>query len=163
MLIGRDGRLVAIRHFESGLYYFSSGRAERFSRQAWQRALAQTEYLGFPPLEKASGAGAGESRFSCRPEGCIFYWPMGAGRGPRLLALTKTPQGFRLDCRAADLLITSLRAPRDCQGPQRVFDGGFVRRAGGLALWFEDNGGIRLRGTNDGRGERPWVVATDGR
>lgn len=163
ILVGRDGRLVAIRHWQSGLYYFSSGRAERFSRQAWQRAMAQQDYLGFDALAAAHDPDLGHSRFACRPEGCIYHWPKGPRGGPAVLALTRKPDGFRLDCRQADLLITPLRAPRDCGGPRLVIDRGFVRRAGGLALWFEEDGKIRLQGTNDTRGLRPWVVRPDGR
>jgi competence protein ComEC len=163
ILIGRDGRLVAIRHWQSGLYYFSSGRAERFSRQAWQRALAQKDYLGFAALERTNAGAGSNSRFACRKEGCVYHWPNGAGRGPVLMALTLRPEGFRLDCRKADLLITPLRAPRDCTGPRLVIDGPYVRQAGGLALWFEENGDIRIQGTNKGRGIRPWVVPTGAR
>ena len=139
------------------------GRAERFSRQAWQRAMAQQDYLGFRDLERTHDQGLGESRFACRPDGGIYHWPKGRLGGPAVLALTQKPDGFRLDCRQADLLITPFRAPRDCRGLQLVIDRRFVRQAGGLALWFEENGKIRIQGANDTRGLRPWVVPTDGR
>lgn len=63
--------------------------------------------------------------------------PVAAGQNPPalLVSLVRDAEAFEEDCRKADIIVSALTAPPDCQARQ-VFDGARLAREGAVALTF---------------------------
>lgn len=60
------------------------------------------------------------------------------------------------DCRVADLVLSAMPVSFDCPSAKLVIDRFDLWRRGAIALRWR-NGIIEVEGTNDARGDRPWV------
>ncbi|MHA1544365.1 MAG: ComEC/Rec2 family competence protein [Alphaproteobacteria bacterium] len=145
VVIGREGRLVALKGAQ-GNYYFSTLRAASFSRENWQRTFGQKELLGFPDFPDSQTV-----KLACDTLGCLYQ------NGKWKLAIIKDPSGFAEDCVKSDIILTSHYAPFPCKDEKRVIDRSALRRNGAHAIWFK--GAIRIKSGGQGRGRRPWTVA----
>ena len=145
ILISGDGRLLAVRSAE-GQLLLSSGRAGRFSAEAWLRRAGQAEKLLWP----RQGASA-DNRIACDGLGCVYR------AGTKTVALTRDPRALDEDCRLATIVVSSEPVRVDCSGAEIVIDRFDIWKKGSHALWLSADG-VTVRNARDARGERPWVL-----
>jgi len=145
ILISGDGRLLAVSDAGGGLS-LSSGRAGRFSAEAWLRLAAATE-AGTWPRHGASADG----RLVCDGLGCVLR------ADGRAVAIARDPRALAEDCRRAEVVISLEPVRRRCPSARLVIDRFDLWRQGSHALWLED-GGVRVESARGVRGERPWVL-----
>ena len=145
ILISGDGRLLAVRSAE-GQLLLSSGRAGRFSAEAWLRRAGQAEKLLWP----RQGASA-DARIACDGLGCVYR------AGTETVALNRDPRALGEDCRLATIVVSSEPVRVDCSGANVVIDRFDLWKKGSHALWLGGDGVI-IRNARDMRGDRPWVL-----
>ncbi len=144
ILVGDDGRLVAVRD-RSGAVYLSPGRGQRFEREMWLRYLGASESAGWP----APGAGPA-GPLSCDGAGCIVRLDS------RSLSLASGLEAVTADCARTDAMIVLVRAPRRLCGPEKVLFSTFhLWRDGGHAIRV-DRAGFEIESVRERRGDRPW-------
>lgn len=154
ILVSGDGRLLAVRAVD-GRLMLSSGRAGRFSADAWLRRAGQAER----PLWPRAGSSA-DGRIACDGLGCIYR------AGGKVVALSRDPRTLDEDCRLANVVISIEPVRVDClgagPGARVVIDRFDLWRRGSHALWL-DADGVRVANARDVRGERPWVLKPERR
>lgn len=143
VLVDGEGKLVAMRGSDGALI-LSSGRPARFAAEVWRRRNGE---LGPARLARTSEEAA------CDALGCVFAPP---GR-PRV-AFATDARALDDDCRRADIVISAVPVGR-CPAARLVIDRFDLWRGGAHALWFEEDGTIRLRNVAAARGARPWTAA----
>jgi competence protein ComEC len=139
VLVGKDGKLVAVRGADGRLSAMGSARA--FELQRW------LDYDGDrrAPEEAAKAAG-----FFCDGVGC-------STRVKGLtLAVAKHPAAFGDDCRSARILASGIVSPRRCPAPGVVVDFFAARYQGTHAIYVGDDGTLRVETVEANRGKRPW-------
>jgi competence protein ComEC len=145
IMIDGKGRLMALKDGR-GEISVSSLKTAKFTRNVWLRRAAQGQALTWSNVEKAvSGP------LTCDPLGCIYQI-----KGQKV-ALIRRTGAIEEDCRSADLVIASVPIRRACEHPKIVIDRFDLWRNGAHALWFSDNGSVRVESVNESRGKRPWV------
>ena len=143
LLLAGDGGLVAIR--SGGGYLLSSERADRLVAESWVRAAGGIPSGRLP----SAGEAVEEGALRCDADACILR------RNGRRIALVREIRALDEECRASDLVLSLVRAPRSCRGRTRLVDLGDLRRNGATALWLDEP--LRIESANAWRGERPWV------
>jgi competence protein ComEC len=139
VLVGKDGKLVAVRGADGRLNAMGSARA--FELQRW------LEYDGDrrAPREAVKAAG-----FYCDGVGCSTRV-----KGVTL-AVAKHPAAFSDDCRSAGILASGIVSPGRCPAPGAVVDFFAARRQGTHAIYVADDGTLRVETVEAARGARPW-------
>lgn len=143
ILVSERTRLVAVRTHD-GVWRISDTRREAFVRDMWARRLAIDGFAPFPD----PGAEAGGLR--CDASGCV------ASVGARTVAFVRNPDAFPEDCRAADIVVAAVPAPRWCAGPERVLDFFDTWRAGAHAVRLSDPSAPAVWRAREGYSARPW-------
>jgi len=143
LLVGRDGRLVAMRG-EDGRLGVIDVPQSRFEIGRW------LEHDGDSREVREATA---KSHFRCDSVGCT-----GALKGMTVSA-SKHPAAFRDDCQRAAILLLSVPTPSNCGGPRHVVDFFAVRTGGTHAIYVDDNGTVRIETVEQTRGRRPWSAA----
>lgn len=140
ILIDEKGGLIGLT-MPGGELGVSSLQKARFNRDVWLRRAGQRQ-------ARVWGEKWGPA---CDTLGCI-YKTQG-----HTVALVKVEGAIGEDCRRADILISSVPVRTSCPGPKIVIDRFDLWRLGTHALWFEENGWVRVESVNGIRGVRPWV------
>lgn len=140
ILVGRDGRLIAVR-LQSGQLSALETRGARFELTRW------LEHDGDARDAKMVGQADG---FRCDETGCT------APLGQRLVAITRHPSALADDCKRARIVIVQSVVSRSCEGPDLVIDGKTVAAAGTHAIYAE-NERLRVVTVAAWRGSRPWT------
>ena len=141
MLIGADGRLVAVRGADGRLSALPAPRT-RFELSRWLEYDGDTR----DPKEALK-----RTAFRCDLLGCTVRL------GERLVAVSRSPAALGDDCQRADILVLSMPRPQNCSGPRRVFDFYALRNGGTHAVYLEQDGRLRIKTVAQWRGQRPWT------
>lgn len=144
ILISGDGRLLAVRSAE-GQLLFSSGRAGRFSADAWLRRAGQADKRLWP----SQGTSA-DGSIACDGLGCVYR------SGVEIVALARDPRALGEDCRLATIVVSGEPVRVACSGANVVIDRFDLWKKGSHALWLSEDG-VVIRNARDTRGDRPWV------
>lgn len=146
ILIADSFKLIALRGADGDLRV-SSGRAERFTAENWQRLNGRAEEK--PAVWPREGM-VEEAGMTCGPEGCR------AVIAGHRIALPRSRAAVPEDCGWAEILLYADPLPREsCAAPRR-FDRFDVYRGGAHALWL-GGGTVTLRSVLSERGRRPWT------
>lgn len=140
VLVGRDGRLVAVRA-DDGRFVAISAAQARFELRRW------LEHDGDARSPEQAVAGAG---LTCDSVGCVAKV-----RGTRV-AISRHAASVADDCAAADVLVLAVPALGGCTSPVKVIDFLAVRTAGTHALYIDGARQVRVRTVAQERGVRPW-------
>ncbi|MZR30475.1 ComEC/Rec2 family competence protein [Sneathiella litorea] len=140
VLISESGNLYALKT-EAGETYFSTRRADRFEAERWQLVMGK-EITEEKP-----------SNLVCDPNGCAYR------RHPDVIAFPTTMAGVEMDCARADIIVSRIPAPKECNDARLVIDRFDLWRRGAHSLYFEKDGEIHVETTHGLRGRRPWVPA----
>ena len=162
LLISGDGHTLAVRKAD-GTLVFAGGKGSKFQRQVWLRRsglAAEQAPVRNRHRRRSSGLSALKDRgaLSCDPLACVAHI-----RG-RMVSVIHNPAAAREDCPQADLVIaltTLYRFP--CRGPAHIITRLRLARAGTHAVWFADDGTIRVETVAGRRGRRPWTGPGGGR
>lgn len=141
VLIGRDGRLVAVRN-PAGQFAALPAPQSQFELKRW----LEHDGDGRSVAEAVATAG-----FTCDAVGCAAKL-----RGLRV-AISRHAASIGDDCALADLMVLAVPAPRGCVGPQSVIDFFDARIKGTHAVYVEGPRRIRVVTVADTRGVRPWA------
>ena len=143
LLLAGDGGLIAVRSGPG--YLLSSDRADRLIAESWLRTAG-----GIPAgLLPSAGETVEQGALRCDADACILL------RDGRRIALVREARALDEECRASDLVLALVRAPRACRDRTRLIDLIDLRRNGSTALWLDDP--LRIESANARRGDRPWV------
>jgi competence protein ComEC len=154
ILVGRDGRLVAVRADGARLTALPAPR-NLYELSRWLEADGDARKA------KDVAAGAG---FACDGAGCTAVV-----KGQRL-AIARHAAALPADCARASILILDLSRPKTCNRPIAVIDRAAIRSGGAHALYITQ-GRVRTETVAALRGIRPWsrpppqaaAVDSDGR
>lgn len=144
ILIDRDGALVAIRASDGALTLTAARPA--YTAEQWLRHDGDAR----PPAEAAK-----TNRMSCDALGCVWR-----EEGRPVVALPKTLEALKDDCRKADIVILGIGMPRALRrqcGALEVVDYFDLWRNGAIALHIAPDGTVTRETSRDARGDRPWV------
>jgi competence protein ComEC len=144
VLVDADGRLLAVSLPDERLAL--SSKTPRFTAATWLRAAGQEEPGPQWPKLGASADGA----LSCDPSGCLYR------RHGIVVAFVRTTEAVDDDCRAADVVISTVPIRSPCPAPGPVIDRFDLRRDGAHAVWL-NNGTIKVLSVRGARGQRPWT------
>ena len=145
LLIGADGRLLAVRGTDGGLF-FSSKSAGRSTRETWLRRSAAAAAEGYWP-QRGTGAGG---LLRCDDLGCVYRV------NGHTVAIGRSADALLDDCRLADVVISLVPLPGPCPSASTVVDRHDLGNLGAHALWIGENN-LRIATTDGSRGHRPWV------
>lgn len=143
LLVGRDGRLVAVRADGERLSIVAGARSD-FEVARW------LEREGEDRDRKQLAVGAD---LRCDAIGCV-----GRIKG-QLVAVPRHPAAIAEDCRSAAIVVLDVPRPRGCDRPRFVVDFFAVRAAGAHALYVDVDGTVRSETVAGTRGTRPWAPA----
>ena len=146
VLVGRDGRLVAIRADGSRLAV-AAGDSFGYEIDRWLESDGDGR-----DARSASAATAG-SGLRCDAIGCV-----GIAKG-LTVAVSRHPAALAEDCQRADILVLDVPRPAGCVRPATVIDFLAVRAAGTHALYIAPDGTVRVETVAGVRGIRPWSPA----
>lgn len=154
VLIGGDGRLMAVKDAEGHLM-FSSARADGFSREAWLRSAGYpaAKPVVWPKLGSlvSPPARTGDAGIVCDGAGCLYR-----AKG-RTVALVRDPAALAEDCWTADVVVSPEPVRGTCPARGGVVDRFDLWRNGAHAIWLSPTA-IRIESVNGVRGQRPWVL-----
>ena len=142
LLIDGKGKLFAVRT-EDGELALSSRKAARFTGDIWLRRDGQRSSAPWP------GEDGGGLR--CDAAGCIYR-----SRG-QVVALVRDGRALAEDCRNAPIVVSVVPVRRACPSASLVIDRFDLWRKGAHALYFDDDGGVRVESVAAMRGSRPWA------
>jgi competence protein ComEC len=146
LLIGADGKLLAVRGTDGGLF-FSSKSAGRSTREAWLRRSAASEAQGYWPRRGSSADGL----LQCDELGCVYRL------NGHTVAISRFADALQDDCRLADIVISLVPLRGACRSARAVVDRGDLAGRGAHVLWI-DRDRVRVESTDGSRGHRPWVL-----
>jgi competence protein ComEC len=141
VLIGRDGKLVAVRGADGRLVAIDEGRSD-YELSRW------LEHDGDARAPKQ----AREERVRCDGVGCRAHVKGLA------IGVARHPAAFRDDCRAAAIVVSGIVSPKSCDAQKAVVDFFAARRQGTHALYVGEDGSVRVDTVQGARGQRPWSV-----
>jgi competence protein ComEC len=156
LLVGRDGRLVAIRG-DAGRYDVLAPPQSRFEVERWLEydgdARSAEDAVAATARQRApTGLGAVESRgLVCDAVGCV------ARIAGTRIAVPRHPSAVTEDCASADVLVVEWPLPRGCATAAALIDAQAVRTAGTHAIYFEGPRRLRIVTVAGTRGARPWA------
>ena len=142
VLIGRDGKLVAMRNL-AGQFVVVAEPHSQFELKRWLEhdgdGRSVADVLATPGL-------------SCDSVGCVMDM-----RGLRV-SVSQHPASLADDCAMAGLLIMSVPARKGCNGPRSVIDFLDARTKGTHAVYVEGPQQLRIETVAEQRGVRPWAL-----
>lgn len=140
LIVGRDGRAVALRGTDGRLAALSSV-AGRYEMRLWLEADG----------DRAGVKEAAKRRaFSCDGEGCV------AKSKGHIIAVSRALSAYDRDCRSASILVLQFRQRIPCPNARLVIDREKLRAKGTHEIWLGEKN-IRVRTVGDWRGHRPWT------
>jgi competence protein ComEC len=146
-LIGRDGRLVAVRAADGRLAAMR-GRSGTFELHRWLQ-------------HDGDGRTAWQARksraYRCDRAGCTVRVKS------VLFAVAGHPRALADDCRRARVLVLSFPRPRGCRPEGQVIDFFALRRRGTHAVYIDADGAVRITSVAEVRGRRPWSLQPEWR
>ncbi|MCH7943776.1 MAG: ComEC family competence protein, partial [Proteobacteria bacterium] len=142
LLIDGKGKLFAVRT-EDGELALSSRKAARFTGDIWLRRDGQRSSAPWP--------GEDGDGLRCDAAGCIYR-----SRG-QVVALVRDGRALAEDCRNAPIVVSVVPVRRACPSASLVIDRFDLWRKGAHALYFDDDGGVRVESVAAMRGSRPWA------
>jgi competence protein ComEC len=142
IVIADFGRFLAVRTAPGDYAVF--GRREKMNRSFFTEQTGAT----LLPWPQPGATGAGGLR--CAAERCFY-----TARGSRV-AIVIGKAGLPVLCGTVDAIVSKVPAGFRCRPTIPVVDRIDVWRRGAVALWL-DADHITVSGTNDSRGNRPWV------
>lgn len=148
LLIDGKGKLFAVRT-ATGELALSTRKAARFTGDIWLRRDGQRASAPWPVAGK--GGGEDNDRLRCDGVGCIYR-----SRG-QLVALVRDGRALAEDCRKAPIVVSAVPVRRACPSASLVIDRFDLWRDGAHALFFDDDGGVRVESVGAIRGVRPWA------
>jgi competence protein ComEC len=140
LLIGRDGRLVAVRDAGGGLSALGD-KSATFELERW------LEHDGDGRLAAEVFRG---HAFRCDAIGCTSRV-----RG-RVVSVVRHAAALADDCATADIIVLAMPRPIRCGRRALVIDSGTLRVSGAVALSIAADGEIQMRTVADNRALRPW-------
>lgn len=143
ILLSGDARLVGVQ-LESGRYWRSSKRVNRFDAEIWARRAG----LSHGELDHEMD---GDVVPRCDSQGCIFV------KDGVKIAFAATAGAVAEDCALVDLMVSSVPVRRACRRPLVVIDRFDLWREGAHAIRI-DGDAVRVRTVAGTRGSRPWVI-----
>ena len=141
VLIGREGRLLAVRG-PDGRYAVLSRGSAKYELSRWLAHDGDNR----TPAEARRTRG-----FRCDRSGCTYRHPT------RLIALSYQPQSLPDDCQRSGLLILRYPKPAACQPDGMVIDYWQLRDNGIYALHFGPDAKVTVTHVEGARGVRPWT------
>ncbi|MCB1520607.1 MAG: ComEC/Rec2 family competence protein [Hyphomicrobiaceae bacterium] len=145
VLVGRDGRLVAVRGISGALSVIAEDRS-RFEVARW------LEHDGDDRDAKAAAVNGGNG-VTCDSIGCTA-----TVKGMRI-SVARHPAAIAEDCARADILVLDVPVPKGCESPAAIVDFFAARTKGTHAIYIERPRGIRIETVAERRGIRPWAPA----
>jgi competence protein ComEC len=143
LLISGDGKTIAARAADGGLYIASPNSRGYVADTWWKRDGA----AGFKPWPWR-GVGP-DGRLRCDALGCVYT--AGAAR----IALVRQPAALVEDCASAALVLAPALTRTGCRSA-RVIDLRTLMTRGAHAVWI-DGKALTIVDDRSERGERPWV------
>ncbi len=141
VLVGREGRLVAVRSSDGTLAVIQ-GRRTKFELEQWLAHDGDNRR----PTDIRSKAG-----FRCDRKGCT------APIQGKPLAVSLHPASLQDDCERSAILILPYPVPNGCTSDRlMVWDFWSMRKLGTHAYFAGEGGEARLHTVADARGNRPW-------
>jgi len=144
VLVDRDGGLAALRGAD-GLLHLTAKRSSYAAGQ-WLRhdgdARMPNEAVGSPFL-------------GCDSRGCVWREP-----GRPLAAFPQGLEALADDCARADIVIATMPISRRIRArchARLVVDRFDLWRSGAIAIYYGDDGEMRMETSRETRGRRPWV------
>ncbi|MGD9668347.1 MAG: ComEC/Rec2 family competence protein [Hyphomicrobiaceae bacterium] len=141
VMIGRDGKLVALRNSAGKLAAVAAPQSQ-FELKRW----LEYDGDGRTPSEAVASSGP-----TCDSIGCAMDV-----RGLRV-AISRHAASVADDCAMAELVILPVPAPKGCTAPRSVVDFFDVRTKGAHAVYVEGPRQLRIATVADVRGVRPWA------
>jgi len=155
VLIDASGKLAAVRTPDGG-YSVSTLAAKRFEREVWlRRAGLETEPGRWPRAKR------GEMQaIRCDALGCVF------DVDERFrVAFVALPDALDEDCAHVRVVVNlsdfAGETSKKCSASVRI-NRSDLARDGAHAMYFEENGEVRVETVQDARGVRPWVLTAGG-
>ena len=135
-------------------------RTKRFERDVWLRRAGVSLEEGRWPRAQAGPLQA----IRCDALGCVYQVPT----SPKVTFVT-APEALAEDCQGnsegASVVVNLSQAPgpeaQDCPVNVRINLDDLAQN-GTHALYFSENGGVRVETVRDLRGNRPWVLGAGG-
>ena len=75
-----------------------------------------------------------------------------------MVALIRDGRALANDCRLTDVVISAVPVRRNRRSASLVIGRFDVWHHGAHAVYFDENGGIRVEHVGDARGIRPWIA-----
>jgi competence protein ComEC len=146
VLVNGRGTLLAVRGY-TGSLAVSSLRSAPFTRESWLRRGGQELAASLWPRNGFSDDG----HLACDLLGCIYR------TSGHVVTLVQRPEALSEDCRAANVVISTVPIRGLCPAAQIIVDRFDLWRNGAHALWLK-HGSVRIESVNGLRGDRPWVL-----
>ncbi|MBL4906296.1 MAG: ComEC/Rec2 family competence protein [Sneathiella sp.] len=144
ILFSQSGNLFLI-HNSAEEIFVSTMRRDRFERKKWQLLYGRSEFRKITPYANTT------SLIKCDLVGCVYT------RKPYIIAFAENWMASGMDCERAHVLLSSEPVNHPCPFPTYIIDRFDLWRSGTHALYFEEEGNIRIDTVNSLRGTRPWV------
>ena len=140
LLIGRDGKLLAIRN-DANTLSVTGGKQASYSLEQWLRADGD-------PRNPASALKSGS--FKCDELACI------AKVKGKSIAFVRHPAALAEECARADIVVAQIPLLRPCPNARVTVDRMDLWADGAHALYL-DGQSIRVETVAQSRGSRPWT------
>jgi competence protein ComEC len=141
ILIGRDGRTIAVREKGGALKLLPSYR-DGWSANEWLKRDGDEHLAPDAVATRADGV-------SCDAMGCVARL-----RNGLLLAAPLKVDALAEDCASADIVVSAMRVVVPCTGPRLVIDRRKMEESDGIAITLSSP--FRLESVAAMRGDRPW-------
>jgi competence protein ComEC len=129
---------------DDGRLALSPWERDGWITDGWLQSAGQAQAAPWP----GDGEG-GAGPLACDDYGCVV------ARSGQIVALARRPEALLDDCRRADLVVSYPRIEQ-CRNGTPLIGPEALRRAGGLAIWIDDDD-VRMLTVREVRGERPWA------
>jgi competence protein ComEC len=137
-----DGRLSALKT-QDGDVMVSQFRNSRFVRENW---LDEWAY-------RHNDAKQYDETLPCDQYGCRFTHPSG-----KEITFNRNQLAFIEDCSTEAILITDQTVPSTCHKPEIIIDRSSLKQNGAHAVYFSQDGTVKVKTVRENRGQRPWTV-----
>jgi competence protein ComEC len=141
ILIGRDGRTIAVRNAHGMLKLLPSYR-DGWSANEWLKRDGDEHVAEDATATRADGV-------ACDATGCVAHLKDG-----RLLAAPLRADALAEDCGKADIVVSAVVITAPCEGPRLVIDRHKIEESDGYAIVL--TAPLDVATVTGARGERPW-------
>jgi len=134
---------------QDGRFKISSLRSDRFERNRWE------SMYGIQKFDKIDQKKINDAFIRCDPLGCVWT------QNQNLVTYSKNWMSQKDDCFRADIILSSSPVGRNCSASSTklIIDKFDLWRKGTHAIYFNENGDLKVESVNSVRGRRPWVSA----